>query len=352
MQQFFLPYALPCLFIAASCSANAPDQSAIECAAVHDLAITTVTADLMAEDAEISGALGACVGSASGLACANGDTPMAMQSVMKLLVAIAAFELVDTGVLALHDTISVKPADLSVEVQPLAKIVLAQGGADFTLLDLITRMVTESDSAATDVLIERIGGPQAVETLISHRVKSGIRLDRYERDLQSETSGLAWRPDFANPETFAAARNALTAARKEAARLAATTDPRDRATPRALANLLVQLAEGKLLTPQSTTRLITIMEQTRTFPDRLKAGVPATWRVAHKTGTSRTVAGITATTADVGILTAPDGVRMIAVALLTESPASAPLRAQSLADVGKLATVLHAKLAVAPRCGK
>jgi beta-lactamase class A len=351
MQQFFLPKALPCLFIAASCSANTPDQSKIDCISLRDQTVMAVTADLLVEDAEIPGVLGACVGTASGLACANGDQPLAMQSVMKLLVAIAAFEQVDAGALALDDMITVKPADLSVEVQPLAKIVLAQGAAEFTVLDLIRRMVTESDSAATDLLIERLGGPKAVEALVLRHVPGGIRLDRYERELQTELSGLAWQPGFVDPETFAAARSAVSPAQREAARLAATKDPRDRATPRALAHLLAQLAEGKLLSPQSTKRLLAIMEQTRTFPDRLKAGVPGTWRVAHKTGTSRTVSGITATTADVGILTAPDGTQLVAVALLEDSAAPAALRAQSLADVARLADRYHTRLAAAACAG-
>jgi len=351
MQKFFLLKALPCLFVAASCSANTPDRSKIDCESLRVQTVTAVAADLLAEDAEIPGVLGACVGNSGGLACANGDQPLAMQSVMKLLVAIAAFEQVDAGALVLDDTITVKPADLSVEVQPLAKIVLAQGAAEFTVLDLIRRMVTESDSAATDLLIERLGGPKAVETLVARHVPGGIRLDRYERELQTELAGLAWQPGFVDPETFAAARGAVSPAQREAARLAATKDPRDRATPRALSNLLAQLAEGKLLSPQSTKRLLAIMEQTRTFPDRLKAGVPDTWRVAHKTGTSRTVSGITATTADIGILTAPDGTQLVAVALLEDSAAPAALRAQSLADVARLADRYHARLAAAACAG-
>ena len=40
-----------------------------------------------------------------------------------------------------------------------------------------------------------------------------------------------------------------------------------------------------------TRRLLDIMNQTVTFPDRLKAGLSGGWTLAHKTGTSGTWRG-------------------------------------------------------------
>jgi beta-lactamase class A len=73
-----------------------------------------------------------------------------------------------------------------------------------------------------------------------------------------------------------------------------------------MTKLLQLLAENRLLSASSTRRLLEIMTQTATFPDRLKAGVSPGWILAHKTGTSGTWRGVTAATNDVGILMAPD----------------------------------------------
>jgi beta-lactamase class A len=53
--------------------------------------------------------------------------------------------------------------------------------------------------------------------------------------------------------------------------------------------------------------LLTAMTETTTFPDRLKAGVPTNWSLAHKTGISGSWHGVTAATDDVGVLRVPDG---------------------------------------------
>jgi beta-lactamase class A len=73
-----------------------------------------------------------------------------------------------------------------------------------------------------------------------------------------------------------------------------------------------------------------------TFPDRLKAGLPADWEVSHKTGTSNTWQGITAATNDVGVVRTPDGVLISIVALLADSPANSTARAAAIAGISRL----------------
>jgi beta-lactamase class A len=83
--------------------------------------------------------------------------------------------------------------------------------------------------------------------------------------------------------------------------------------------LLDVLARGRMLSPSSTRRLLAIMAETKTFPDRLKAGLLPGWSLAHKTGTSGTWRGVTAATNDVGVLTAPDGGMVSIVTLIADS---------------------------------
>ncbi len=113
-------------------------------------------------------------------------------------------------------------------------------------------------------------------------------------------------------------------------------DPRDTATPRGMAGLLQSLAEGKLLSPASTKRLLQIMMQTKTFPDRLKAGVAGGWTLAHKTGTGGTWQGVTVAVNDVGILISPDGTFVSVVVFITDSRAQDKDRAALMARVAKV----------------
>ncbi len=98
------------------------------------------------------------------------------------------------------------------------------------------------------------------------------------------------------------------------------------------------LASGRLLSPASTDHLLNVMSQTVTFPDRLRAGAPAGWRVAHKTGTSQTWSGVTAATNDVGILTAPDGGIIAIAVFVADSAASSKERAAVIAAAAREVT--------------
>jgi beta-lactamase class A len=78
-----------------------------------------------------------------------------------------------------------------------------------------------------------------------------------------------------------------------------------------------------LLSPASTQRLLAIMSNTRTGPQRLKGGLAPGWRLAHKTGTGQVLGGVQAGYNDIGIVTSPEG-RSYAVAVMIRRTA-APL---------------------------
>jgi beta-lactamase class A len=84
-------------------------------------------------------------------------------------------------------------------------------------------------------------------------------------------------------------------------------DPRNTATPAGTVEALTRLQKGELLSRLSTERLLGIMAETSTGANRLRAGTPAGWNLAHKTGTGGDIEGVTTGTNDVGIMTAPSG---------------------------------------------
>ncbi|WP_048649509.1 class A beta-lactamase [Nitratireductor soli] len=282
------------------------------------------------------GRVGICVEDASlKPICVNGDQRFSLQSVMKVVVGVAVMRAVDDGRLKLDDPIVIQREDLSVNIQPIADIVAEQGSFETTIGDLVARAVIESDSAATDVLILELGGAKAVQSLLDGAGIKGIRIDRTERELQTETTGLRWQTDYVYPDRLEEARKRVSDADKKAAFAAYLKDERDTTTPRGMTAFLSALATGELLSPASTRNFLNVMARTKTFPDRLRAGTPKTWTVAHKTGTSQTLDGVNGVTNDVGILTAPDGGKIAISVFVAESTASNDLRAAVIANAAR-----------------
>jgi beta-lactamase class A len=284
---------------------------------------------------DFKGRVGVCARDAHGTACVNGQGRFPLQSVMKLLVAYAVVDGAERGAWRLDEAVIVRPQDLSLYVQPIARLVTKEGFRT-TLDDLVRRAVVDSDSAAADILIRRMRGPQAITALLRRRGFEGLRLDRDERHLQTEIMGLRWRPAFVDADVLDRTIAAVPESRRNGAWRRYLNDPRDTATPAAMASFLQALAEGRLLSPQGTAHLLAIMNQTVTFPDRLKAGLTSGWTLGHKTGTSNTWQGITAATNDVGVLRSPDG-RFIGIAVfIASSPETAERRASLMADLARV----------------
>jgi N-acyl-D-amino-acid deacylase len=288
----------------------------------------------------VDGRVGACVADSGSMVCANGDQRYSLQSVMKLLVAIAAMDAADQGKWTRDDVIVVRKADLSLFVQPIAKLV-TDAGYRTTVGDLARRAIVDSDSAAADILIARLGGTQAVQAVFDRHHLTGVRIDRDERHLQTEIGGIDWRPEFVDSARLDAALAAVPEAVKDAAYRRYQTDPRDTATAAGMTALLQALADGKLLSADSTRYLLDVMTQTVTFPDRLKAGVPDGWTLGHKTGSSGSWRGVTAATNDVGILTAPDGRRISVVVFIADSRGPSAGRASAMAAIARAAAKHH-----------
>ena len=278
------------------------------------------------------GRIGACIQSGEQAACTRGEEKFSLQSVMKLVVGVAVLDTVDNNRRRLDDAVTLRTQDLSLYVQPLAKLV-GQSGYRTTIGDLVRRAIIDSDSAATDFLIAQLGGPSAVQAFLKAKGISGIRIDRDERHLQTEIVGLTWRPEYIDAAALDRAIEAVPTARRQEAYAEYQVDTRDTSTPRAMASFLHRLAHGDLLSRTSTECVRKAMNECKTFPDRLKAGVAPGWKIAHKTGTSGSLEGVTAATNDVGILTAPDGSQVSIAVFVADSRASSADRSAIIAKI-------------------
>jgi len=120
------------------------------------------------------------------------------------------------------------------------------------IADLCEAAVELSDNTAANLLLAQIGGPAAVTDFLRGAGDRITRLDRTEPTLNTVLPG----------------------------------DPRDTTAPRAMAGTLDRLLLGGVLSPASRERLKGWMLGCKTGDKRLRAGLPRSWAVADKTGTS------------------------------------------------------------------
>jgi beta-lactamase class A len=108
---------------------------------------------------------------------------------------------------------------------------------------------------------------------------------------------------------------------------------RNYTSPNAAVVLLRALHQGQGLSESSQALLLQLMTQTPTGPQRIKGLLPDGTVVAHKTGTSRTVDGVTAATNDVGLVTLPNGRHLALSVFVSDSGANNAVREEVIAKV-------------------
>lgn len=269
----------------------------------------------------------------------RGAEPFPLQSVFKLPLAVGVLQAVEAGKLKLDQPITVTRTDLSLYHSPLAKAFKGERN-EYPLRELLARSTAESDNTAADLLLRLIGGPQALTAILRDGGISGISIDRYERVFQPEILGLpgyGWDQQI-DTAKFYAAINAIPAAERRK-RLAATlTDKRDAASPNASIAFLEGLAKGTWLRdPANAALLDKLTVESKTGPNRIKAGLPAGARFAHKTGLGPSADGLNHATNDIGLVTLADGRRFAIAVYLAGAQVGEMEREAAHAAVAKLA---------------
>ncbi|WP_309089987.1 serine hydrolase, partial [Phenylobacterium sp.] len=124
-----------------------------------------------------------------------GERRFPMQSVFKMLLGAAVLAEVDARRLTLDEEFVLTEEMLSPPFSPISAA--WPGRRDYTTRDFLAAAVSMSDNTAADVLMKRIGGPGAVTAWLDARRILEVRVDRYERELQTEAHGLpSFRPEW------------------------------------------------------------------------------------------------------------------------------------------------------------
>jgi beta-lactamase class A len=242
------------------------------------------------------------------LTSSNGDHRFPLASVCKIPIAMNLLAQVDEGRRALDEEIEVLPGDVVRSVSPLAERWPAE--KRFRLREMVELMVAKSDNTAVETLY-RVGGEgPALAARFRRWQVAGVRIDRSERQCAIDRHQSMRR--FLN-------------------------DPRDTGTPNGTARLLARLFRGETLSKPSTGLLIDALKATTTFPGRLKGLLPPGTTVAHKTGTTETVSGLTAATNDSGVIFLPDGGLLAVSVYIKASTRDAGARDRVIARIARAA---------------
>ena len=226
----------------------------------------------------------------------------AMCSTFKLALVAAYLREADWGRIDLNEVLTYSEADL-LPWAPVTGQNLDKGGLSIATLAQAAQEL--SDGVAANLLVKRLGGPAAVTEKFREMGDAVTRLDRYEPDLG----------------------------------LVLSADLRDTTSPLAMAQLVRRIATGNILRPASRERMVSWMQSTRTGRKRLRAGLPADWRVGNKTGTGR-AEGTTNKCNDIAIVFPPGKNPIIIAAYFDSGEYTEQIedRHQAvLADVGKIA---------------
>lgn len=177
------------------------------------------------------------------------DERFPMCSTFKVLLVGAVLKRVDEGQEHLERMVRYTKNDV-LEWAPVTRLHVDTG---MTVGALCEAAITLSDNTAANLLLKTIGGPAAVTTFARGLGDGVTRLDRTEPTLNTAIPG----------------------------------DPRDTSTPMWMARDLQKLALGNVLSVASRERLVNWMLACKTGDGKLRAGLPAGWKIGDKTGSGQ-----------------------------------------------------------------
>lgn len=210
-------------------------------------------------------------------------------STFKLMLTSAVLRRSATEAGLLQQRLRYAKSDL-VAYSPITEDHLDEG---MTVHDLCAAAMEYSDNTAANLLIKLLGGPAAVTGFARAIGDRTFRLDRWETELNTAI------PD----------------------------DPRDTTTARAMMHSLQAVALGEALAQPQRDQLQQWLLANTTGDERIRAGVPAGWRVGDKTGS-----GNYGVSNDIAVLWPPGRQPIVLVVYFSQPRKDAPTRSDVIAS--------------------
>ncbi len=165
-----------------------------------------------------------------------------------------------------------------------------------TISDLCAATIEYSDNTASNLLMKKLGGPEAVTLFVRMLGDTNFNLSSWEPNLNSDPK---------NPE--------------------------DTSTPAAMNATLQKLIFSNALTTNERQHLINWMKNNTTGNAAIRAAVPKTWIVADKTGS-----GFFGITNDIAILWPPHGAPIVLSLFFIQNSKDAKIRNDVLASAASI----------------
>ena len=235
-----------------------------------------------------------------------------MQSVVKVPISMAVLKMVDDGKLRLDQLVGVQESDMTVANQRSPIRDANPTGTQTTVEELLKAAVSESDGTASDVLQRIAGGAGGVQRYLESLGVIDMKIAWSHKEFGQE-----WSRQY---ENFA--------------------------TPKGTVELLKDLLSGEGVSQAKSDLLLKFMTESNNPDNRLLGMLPKETPVAHKTGTGGTQGGVTSAINDVGIMTLPDGSRIVIAVYIQDSKSD---RANPSETIAKIAKAVFDKWSGAPK---
>lgn len=213
-----------------------------------------------------------------------------MASVFKSVLCGAVLHGADAGTLSLYEKLEIRQADI-LSYAPVAK---EHVGRTLSISDLCFATLDMSDNTAANLLIDRVGGPQAVTDFLRIAGDYVTRLDRMEPELNLFVPG----------------------------------DPRDTTSPAAMAGTWRALLLDNVLTPASRGQLAEWMRHGGVTGTLIRTSAPQDWVIMDKSG-----GGQDFTRNLVAMVVPPDRAPFIVAIFLSDTPADWSTRNNAVAEI-------------------
>jgi beta-lactamase class A len=187
----------------------------------------------------------------------NADETMDTMSVIKIPLMVEVFRQIEAGKFALTDRVTLKDS----EKRPGTGIIRSlDAGASLTIKDLITLMIIVSDNTATDMLFEKVGGPEPVNKLMQtyglNTIKATGPSDVWFKAIQAEPDRWKFHTEGKTPFGLS--------------------------SPRDMGKLLEKIFKAEAVNKQASDQMLRIMRG-QVYSSRLPKYVTG-FGVPHKTG--------------------------------------------------------------------
>lgn len=197
----------------------------------------------------------------------NSDRLFPSASLIKLPIMAAVFEKIKAGELTLDTQIQLSRHD---RWGGSGSLKWVRDGTRLSVMEIIYKMITESDNTATHMLIDSMG----LDYLQREFARLGLVYTKIYPEGLSLTSGRVARENYT--------------------------------TAREMAGMLEQIYDGDLIDKDSSGQMLDFLKHNKSR-SRLRRGLPIGWEIGHKTGLLRRSCH------DVGIVFSPRGDYIIAV---------------------------------------